>query len=146
MLNNCQLQSFAGPSYSIPMALVAQTNRVHQPRTVSTASKKRYISNVQSFLRSSDISLFFLTSLGSKKYELKRLVSISIKELSDGEYLASFEAAGISITGDTPQDAIRLFKSELIKTYEIYKREQLGAGPKKQLAVLEKYIGKKGRQ
>lgn len=143
------LQTNAGLSfvsgYQLPLAAIGNTNGALRIHSVSTGRKK-YISNLHQFRQRSDITLFILATLESETFELKNIVPVKITELSDGEFLASFEEAGISITGDTPQDAIRHFKNELIETFEIYKREQLGVVPKKQLAILEKYIGKKGRQ
>lgn len=71
-------------------------------------------------------------------------IKINIEYLSDDEYIASFEEAGIAFSADTALDAIQEFKIEFIEVYKCYKSEPcLGRWPKKQLAILESYIGKK---
>lgn len=71
-------------------------------------------------------------------------INIGIQCLSDDEYIAAFEKAGISFSAKTVTEAIHELKIEIIEVYEFYKSEScLGSWPRRQLAVLEEYIGKK---
>jgi len=76
-------------------------------------------------------------------YYTKKPINIRIERLNDDEYIAAFEEAGISFSSGTATEAIRELKIELIEVYEFYKSEAcLGAWPRHQLDILEKYIEK----
>ena len=87
-----------------------------------------------------------ITDLNSSVYDVLKPIPVSLSELSSDEFLASFDFAGISITGDSPSDAVLSLKAVLADTFDIFNREKLGPEPSRQLKILEKYIGKKGRK
>lgn len=84
-----------------------------------------------------------LISLAPTSYKTKKPIPITVIAENEDEYIAAFEEAEIYFSGSTPFEAIQELKIEIAEAYELYKAEpHLGARPKKQLAVLEDYIGK----
>ncbi len=74
---------------------------------------------------------------------LNRPINASIS-LNDGDYLAEFVEAEIVTSGDTADEAIRWLKETVVNLFEFYdtEREVLGPLPRRQLRVLEKFIGR----
>lgn len=75
---------------------------------------------------------------------LKRPISADIS-YSDGEYLVGFAEAEIVTSGETAEEAIRWLKDTVVNLFDLYvaQRAALGPLPRRQLRVLEKYVGKK---
>jgi hypothetical protein len=70
-----------------------------------------------------------------------------VVEESDGEFIASFFDANVSAGGSNPQEAVDNLKENLLSCFDYLSSlppEKLGAGPKKQLAVLREFIGRSG--
>jgi hypothetical protein len=61
------------------------------------------------------------------------------------QFLASFIEANIAMTGSTPSEAVGNLAADILDTYELYSAEEdsLGPEPKRQLAVLRRYIAKR---
>ncbi|MFM9843084.1 MAG: hypothetical protein ACKVOI_08970 [Dongiaceae bacterium] len=86
-----------------------------------------------------------LVSLDSEKYELTSPILLTIKSVSEGEYIVSFPDAEISRSGESPAAAIAWLKTSLVELYELFRRRQnqLGPVPKRQLKTLERYLAEK---
>ena len=84
-----------------------------------------------------------IDDLHSNEYVLKHPIEITISDHGD-EILAEFTEAGISVSEDTAVDALQWLKDSIIDSYVTFnnQRDRLGPIPKRQLQVLEKYIGK----
>lgn len=82
--------------------------------------------------------------LGNEDYVLKRPIPIIISE-KDDEYVAEFPEAEIVTSGETADEALRWLKGTIVDTFELFRTERniLGPLPRKQLRVLEGYLGKK---
>jgi hypothetical protein len=79
-------------------------------------------------------------------YLVTKPIKVGIEHIDD-EYVAAFDEAGIAFSAATATEALQLLKAQIIYTYEFYKsNERLGPEPLRQLAILENYIGEKGRQ
>lgn len=77
-------------------------------------------------------------------YSTIKPIKITIEYLSDDEYIAAFEEGGVAFSANSVLEAIQEFKIEFIEVYKCLKAETcLGSWPKRQLAILESYIGKK---
>ena len=61
----------------------------------------------------------------------------------DGEFLAEFSEAEMVTSGNTSAEAIEWLRDTIVSLYEHYNNERaaLGPLPRRQLAVLEAYIG-----
>jgi hypothetical protein len=85
-----------------------------------------------------------LTSIDGPNFYLKRPITISVVYDGEADWVATFDEAGISRSGETISAATDWLKSSLVELYELFSGEnQLGPLPKKQLQVLEQYFGKK---
>lgn len=63
-------------------------------------------------------------------------------EKSGREFVATFREAKISISGRTAKEAKDLLEEHVESLYALYRSEpHLGAGPLRQLKVMEKYLG-----
>jgi hypothetical protein len=69
-------------------------------------------------------------------------IPVSIRRLGD-EYIASFLEANISVSGETEEegfgDLANLIETTF-KTYTALEEENLGPGPKRQLAILRQFL------
>jgi hypothetical protein len=85
-----------------------------------------------------------ITSLDDEKLELKAPID-AIVTVVDGEYIVDFPSAEISVSERSLVDAIAWLKSRIIGSYRRFDNERaiLGPGPRRQLTVLEGYIGEK---
>lgn len=86
---------------------------------------------------------FVINSLPSPTHVLKKSIKAKIV-FKNGEYLASFSEAEIVTSGDTAEEAIQWLKQTIITLFDLYSQERnaLGPLPKRQLKVLEMYVGK----
>jgi hypothetical protein len=85
-----------------------------------------------------------LTSIPSEKFLLRRPIAISVTYDGEAEWIATFDEAEISRSGETMVEAIDWLESSLVELYELFSGEdRLGPLPKKQLQVLEQYFAKK---
>jgi hypothetical protein len=72
---------------------------------------------------------------------VKKAIPVRLTKSDDDEYVASFSAANVAITGDSGTDALMLFKEHLAAVFRLLRKSKLGPEPKKQLNLLEEYIG-----
>jgi hypothetical protein len=89
-------------------------------------------------------SVALITTFSPEPYDIKKPLPISIYE-SDDEYTASFFDANIHTTGDNEQEAFDNVKSLILDMFDgLVSRmaDELGPGPRRQLAVLDQFISK----
>ena len=89
-----------------------------------------------------DLTVAVIDSLPGTGYGLVKPIAVEIS-YDDGEYLAQFTEAEITTSGDSPEETIEWLRSTIVSLYELYDRERatLGPLPRRQLDVLEAYIG-----
>jgi hypothetical protein len=87
-----------------------------------------------------------ISNLYDDTYELKRPMPVELRLNEEGEFVASVEGANIAMTGLFAADALRLLREHVAALYTILRGERLGPEPQRQLGLLEKYIGEKGRR
>jgi hypothetical protein len=75
---------------------------------------------------------------------VKRRIPIFYERTSDAEFLARFAEANIAISGVSKRDALQALTEEIAAAFEdwVADESKLGPGPKVQLAILRKYLGK----
>ena len=108
--------------------------------------------NLQVSLTSLEVDQETVTVVAVAPYEIgEYLVSggfnVSIECLCDDEYVATFDEGEVSCSGDSLGSAVEQLKFEVIEVYKLFQANmnKLGPRPTRQLAVLERYIGKKTR-
>jgi predicted RNase H-like HicB family nuclease len=85
-----------------------------------------------------------IDSLPGTTHRLVKPITARIS-YKDDEFLAEFPEAEMVTSGDTSEEAIEWLKDTIVNLYELYDNERaaLGPFPRRQLAVLETYIGEK---
>jgi hypothetical protein len=83
-----------------------------------------------------------ISSLPDEGYELVKPIPVCVDRIEGREFVASFERAGIAMSGDTVDDALRSLAEHLLDVFESYTEHEsdLGASPAKQLTVLRDFI------
>jgi hypothetical protein len=87
-------------------------------------------------------SVALITTFAPETYEIKQPLPISIYR-SGEEYTASLFDANIHTTGDNEQEAFDNIKSLILDMFDSLiarNLEDLGPGPKRQLAVLKQFV------
>jgi hypothetical protein len=81
---------------------------------------------------------------GMEGYIVNRPIRISYEEISDSEVEARFAEANFAVSGTSRQDAFQALTEEILAAFDDWSADEsnLGPGPKRQLAVLRKYLGK----
>ena len=84
-----------------------------------------------------------IDSLPGAAYKLIKPITAKIS-YGDGEFLAEFSEAEMVTSGDTLEEATEWLRDTIVSLYELYNCERAALGPltRRQLAVLETYIGK----
>jgi len=111
---------------------------------IPTATKVSLLEERIKALELGQSRLEFLASLAPSTLRLLKNIPVSIA-YNDDDYIATFFDAGISTTGDTPQEAMWNIADLLIlKFHRLSEIPEcsLGSGPKRQLAVLREFISK----
>ena len=83
-----------------------------------------------------------LQTLASAGFELAKPISVVLRR-DDDDYIASFQEAAISATGDVEEEALFNLADLIIEAYVTltsYDRSQLGPLPARQLAVLQEFV------
>lgn len=88
-------------------------------------------------------SKVIIDSLPGEAYTLIKPITAKIT-YGDGEFLAEFSEAEMVTSGDTLKEATEWLRDTIVSLYELYNNERAVLGPltRRQLAVLETYIGK----
>lgn len=84
----------------------------------------------------------FLLDLDGK-YGLRNPIIVILKEERENEYIACFEEAALSRSGETAQEAIDWLKSSIVTLYNVLRKKdpkKLGPLPARQLKVLGDYL------
>ena len=76
---------------------------------------------------------------------MKKRIPISYEGSSDTGFFARFVEANIAVSGVSRRDALQALIEEIAAAFEVWVADEskLGPGPKGQLAVLRKYLGKR---
>jgi hypothetical protein len=85
-----------------------------------------------------------ITSFSPEPFALVRPIEVMVEQVDDS-YVASFFDANISASGDNQQEAFDNLRSLILDTYDSLlaePSERLGPEPRRQLAVLESFLGK----
>ena len=76
-------------------------------------------------------------------YEVRQPIIAKIERIGEGNYLATFDEAGIGIGGVDSQDAYQALVAEILDTYDSLTEEPvLSPGAAEQLAILQAFIVK----
>ena len=78
-----------------------------------------------------------------KPYVIKTPIPIRLIRESPLDFTATFDEAGISIGGESLDDAVEALVNEILDVFDYFTEHQaeLGPEPQRQLTVLRKYIG-----
>jgi type I restriction enzyme, S subunit len=90
-------------------------------------------------------SEILLTNLESG-FEVRHPIPVSVQKI-DRTFVASFVAANLHASGDTVEEAVSNLKYLLVDSFDLlltHRPDELGPGPKRQLSVLQSYMGKTG--
>lgn len=80
----------------------------------------------------------------SAKVLMTKPIPVLVEKSEHNDFIATFAEAGLSMSGDTPQEAMTLLAAYITSVFARYKKEtSLGPWAVKQLAALEKYLGEK---
>ena len=84
----------------------------------------------------------FIADSPDSAYRLLRPIPVRLEHGEDGEWIACFGEANISMPGSDPEDARQALADDIVGAFALFlaEEETLGPGPKKQLAVLRHYI------
>ncbi len=87
------------------------------------------------------IQPFLINRLPDSSYKLTAPVVISVEHAQQG-FIASFDAANVHMSGDTPREAIENVLCLMIDLFDTFSanEEALGKEPRRQLDVLRSYI------
>jgi hypothetical protein len=77
-------------------------------------------------------------------YIVHRPIRITYDEIGDAEVQALFADADMAVSGISRQDAFQALTEEILAAFDDWSADEskLGPGPKQQLAVLRRYLGK----
>jgi hypothetical protein len=87
-----------------------------------------------------------IQTLAPEPYEVIKPFHVVVQAGQD-DYIASFFDASLSASGDTQDEAVYNLKDILIAAFDSlgeHREDQLGPGPRRQLAVLKEFIRKTG--
>ena len=93
---------------------------------------------------SADNTVTVIGEFPEEPYEVTTPILVVLTSVGN-EFLASFAEANMAMTGSTPSEAIGNLAADILDTYELYSAEEgnLGPEPKRQLAILRRYIAKR---
>ncbi len=84
----------------------------------------------------------FIAASPDSAYRLLRPIPVRLEHGEDGEWIACFSEANISMPGSSPKDARQALADDIVEAFALFlaEEETLGPGPQKQLTVLRQYI------
>lgn len=84
----------------------------------------------------------FIRDFPGERVKLLQPIPIHVRAVGWGGFMASFQAANISATGDDRDEAVANLAAELLDAFEDYLGEvdHLGPEPARQLGVLRSYL------
>ena len=84
---------------------------------------------------------FQIESLGEAGYRILKPISVEIRRVGPGDFLASFREGNISISGSDSQDSYQALVAEILDTFDVLTGERkLGPDASEQLRILNTYI------
>ena len=88
-----------------------------------------------------------IAALPDTGYRLLQPIPVRLEYGEDGEWIACFSEANISMPGSNPEDARQALADDLVAAFALFlaEEETLGPGPEQQFAVLRQYIQAKAR-
>jgi hypothetical protein len=80
-------------------------------------------------------------SLGAEPVQLKSEIAVVVQPTGD-DFIATYFDAGISMSGDSQEEAVDNLKALIVDLFESYEEDEakLGPGPRQQLAALREVI------
>lgn len=83
-----------------------------------------------------------IDKLPSSAYTLIRPIPICLSRNEDGEWIANFKAANISMSGDDPDEAKELLAEDIMSAFALFLAEEKRLSPRltQDLAVLRQYM------
>ena len=83
-----------------------------------------------------------IVDLPDSRCLLLKPIPVHLEQDEDGEWVASFKEANISMSGSSANDAQEALAEDIVAAFVLYLEEEdnLGPGPQRQLAALRKYI------
>ena len=108
-----------------------------------TAPKRDDLTPIGGFsLESEKDDVVFIAALPDTAYRLLQPIPVRLEHGEDGEWIACFGEANISMPGSNPEDAQQALADDIVEAFALFlaEEETLGPGPKEQLAVLRQYI------
>ena len=89
---------------------------------------------------------YALRHFPGEPYRLLKPITVQVKCLGDDDFLASFHAANMAISGDSVQEAFQNLAAHILDVLEVLEQEEstLGPEPARQLAVLRDHIAHEG--
>lgn len=84
----------------------------------------------------------YISSLHDEPYTLLQPIPIRIEKVEEDDFLACFEEANISMSGETPDEAFQNLIADILEAFELFCTEEttLGPEPTRQLDVLRRYL------
>ncbi len=75
-------------------------------------------------------------------YRLLQPIPVLLEQSEEGEWMACFEEANISMSGIEPEDARQALADDIVDAFALFlaEEETLGPEPVQQLAVLRRYL------
>ena len=86
--------------------------------------------------------IVFISALPDAGYTLLQPIPVRLERGEEGEWIACFEEANISMSGTEPEEARQALADDIVDTFALFltEEETLGPEPTRQLAVLKQYI------
>jgi hypothetical protein len=84
-----------------------------------------------------------ISSFADEPYDLIRPIPVTVQEVEEGVFVATFLDANVSMTGETLPESVRELADYLLDLYDRLNElssDELGPGPSRQLAVLNQFI------
>jgi hypothetical protein len=93
-------------------------------------------------VEASNMNRVLIGKLNNRNYFLKKPILLTLENAGD-EYIAGFPEAELVTSGETEAEAIRWLETAVVSKFKRYRAERnsLGPLPRRQLKVLEQYIG-----
>jgi hypothetical protein len=85
----------------------------------------------------------YINSFAPEPYDLRKPIPVLLRQVGDEDYEAVFLDAGVSTSGDTPQEAFDNLKSLILDSLDsllALPADRLGRRPSQQLTVLKDFI------
>ena len=84
----------------------------------------------------------FISTLPDTDYTLLQPIPVRLERGEEGEWIACFDEANISMSGTEPEEARQALADDILDAFALFltEEETLGPEPAQQLAVLRRYL------